>query len=90
MFMLCVCVCVQLEVDGHLEVCSHVFNKRSAAWEPLIEPIENPVLNRFKRWALNMKASSHMIYPLSHTTCTHTRHTHTCTRHVFMESNDLP
>ena len=48
---------LQLEVDGHIELCSHVYNRRAGAWEPLIEPIEQPVLKQFKRWELNVKAS---------------------------------
>jgi len=46
-----------LEVDCHVELCSHIFNQRSGAWEPLLEPVENPVLGEFKRWGLDVKAS---------------------------------
>ena len=47
----------QVIADARLELSAYVYNKRVADWEPLIEPSENILLNKFKRWETIVKAS---------------------------------
>ena len=47
----------QVTADAHIELSGFIFNQRVAAWEPLLEPLYNPVHDTYRRWKLIAKAS---------------------------------
>ena len=41
-----------------MELSGFIYNQRVAAWEPLIEPLEDPVHSSYRNWRLVAKVST--------------------------------
>lgn len=48
----------QIVADARFELGGFVYNKRVAAWEPLIEPSEDVIHSKYRRWEMIAKASA--------------------------------
>ena len=44
-------------MDATLELSGFVFNRRVASWEPLVEPLEDPLCRTYRSWGLVAKVS---------------------------------
>ena len=49
-------------MDAQLEVSGYVYNQRVVAWEPLLEPLEDVVKDKYRRWGAVLKASNLFTY----------------------------
>jgi hypothetical protein len=45
----------ELAIDAQLKADAFVYNHRVAAWEPLIEPLEDPIQGCYRPWAMVTK-----------------------------------
>ena len=50
----------QVVVDAQVELSGFIYNQRVAAWEPLIEPLEDPVHGSYRNWKLIAKVGQNL------------------------------
>lgn len=48
-------------MDAQVELRGVIYNQRVAAWEPFIEPLEDPTHGIYRNWKLVAKVS-HMLH----------------------------
>ena len=51
-------ILLQIVADATFALSGLVYNSRVAAWEPLIEPLEDPVHGKYRQWEVIVKASA--------------------------------